>query len=51
MTKNETEENKGMSNDEKKLFAVNKFLWVDNEKFKIISNDGIERILIPNYYS
>lgn len=51
MTKNENDENRGMSNDERNLFAINRFVWIDNTVFKIVSTDGIERIIVPDYYS
>ena len=31
--------------DEQMKFVINRFRWIDNNTFKIISTDGIERII------
>ena len=48
MTKKQTDEGVKLSNDDLKRCVINRFAWVDNKTFRIISIDGIERIIDPS---
>ena len=47
MTKRQIDGGKKLSNDELKNCVINRFSWIDNRFFRIISIDGIERIIDP----